>query len=127
MGKLYIHVGDIAGTPDGTEVIGSLIATNKEWSELGQALRAPEGANDRHVFSNSHDFVNGVRLAVARNHIMCDSIVLFFRGNGNVEERQFLADGTIDNYPNGLFYQLSFDLCELMKIKRERRLNKIDC
>jgi hypothetical protein len=119
MGKLYFHAGDFEGTPEGTQVLGSLTATNQQMSELGKALRAPEGPEDLlHLFSNSQDAYNGLRIAVGRLDIVASDVLVIFRKDGEVHECPMLQHGTIPRYPHGMYDQVSLDLRELSKFRR---------
>ncbi|MDU8350509.1 DUF3696 domain-containing protein [Pseudomonas syringae pv. actinidiae] len=113
MGKLIIHVGDFSAVPTGTEVPGGMTDQPSYLSSLGRALRAPEGSEDRHVFTNNENIFSGVRIAVRNLDILTDDLDVIFHNDGAYQLLQIRQNGQLSKWPKGLFDQLSLDLREL--------------
>lgn len=115
MGTLYFHCGDFSGTPQGTEALGSLLATGAQMSQIGKDLRAPEGESERHVFSNNQDVFHGLQLAVICQDIATDSLVTVFRKGDKVYQDSLDADGIVrGTLHEGFFDQAVIDLMDMM-------------
>ena len=110
MGVIYLHCGAFQDVPSDTVVLGSLTATQAEMSEIGKSLRAPEGAKDLHVFSNSCHVAHGVRIAIRQGHVAPESFAFLFHDGERQHKVTVGRDGDMQDMLPGLFDQAEKDL-----------------
>ena len=113
MGKLYFHCGEYQDVPKDVMILGSLTATQREMSDIGKSLRAPEGNQDLHVFSNSGDVCNGVRIAVRQGHIDPNNFAFLFHDGQRKHQIGVGPDGDMRDMMEGFFNQPEKDLLQL--------------
>lgn len=113
MGKLTIHTGDFSSAPKGVEVQGSMTDHPAVLSQIGRAIRAPDGDTERHIFTNNENVFAGIRIAIRSRNITIDDIRLIFHSNGVEKTLELRQDGKITRWPKGFFDQLSLDHREL--------------
>lgn len=122
MGKLFFHCGVYTDKfTKQIEVLGSLTATVLEMSNIGRALRAP-AEGDRHVFSNSDNLFNGMRVAIHRDLLNINDVVVFFNHevDGYLQTTivPFTQDGRANQWPLGFFDQIDNDLFDILDWKQ---------
>lgn len=113
MGTLYLHCGEYRDIPEGTQILGSLTATNAQMSQIGKDLRAPDGDEDRHVFSNCDHTAHGLRLAVRHGQIPLGRAFFVFRDETTTHTVGIGVDGDLTDCMTGFFDQASQDLLAL--------------
>lgn len=118
MAKIIFHTGDFSAAPVDVEVLGDLRATSAAASVLGGGLRAPEGDQDRHVFSNCDHVLNGLRLAVGEKRVSPDEVDFVFHHNGESTNLTLTKVGCFQHWPQGFFDQFTIDVAKLGRIRR---------
>lgn len=113
MGALFFHCGEYRDLPEGVQILGTLTATNAQMSQIGKDLRAPEGGEDLHVFSNCDHMAHGLRLAVKHGDIPLGHAFFVFRDEREAHTVGIGIDGDLTDCMNGFFDQASHDLLAL--------------
>lgn len=114
MGNIYLHCGVYSGAPKGVMILGALTATEAEMAEIGKGLRAPEGARDLHVFSNSCHIAHGVRIAIRQGNLPPDKFAFVFHDGARQHKVTVGRDGDMKDMLPGLFDQAEKDLIQLL-------------
>lgn len=123
MGKLILNCGDHSSAPANVEVVGTMLMSPAEISDLGKNIVIPEDG-ERHVFSNNDHFLNGLRVAVIRQTLKPEDVVIHFRDPATpdvVQELTIRPSGCVDKWPAGFFDQYINDVQELGRFRRSRK------
>lgn len=113
MPKLIVHTGLFSAAPAQSLVVGQMTDHPSRLSALGYALLAPIGERDSHIFTNSENVFNGIRLAVKHKKILATSIEVIYHTEGADIEIVIDQSGKIAFWPKGFFDQTSIDLRNL--------------
>jgi predicted ATPase len=71
------------------------------------------------IETHSEHLVNGIRLAIARDHrLSAESAIFHFFGDTKVSTMSISSTGAMSSWPTGFFDQAEEDLAELSRIKR---------
>lgn len=114
MHKLIFHCGAYKYAPKKAEILGSLTLTAAEMSDIGKSLTPGDGPEDRHVFSNSSDLCNGVRIAIRNGNLDSQRFAFAFHDPCGNEHTISVGDlGDLCDMVPGFFDQAEKDLIQL--------------
>lgn len=118
MNQLIVHTG-VYTQHDRLEVIGSVIMTPAEMSNLGRSLRPNDdihiGDTMRQVFTNSDHVLNGIRLSIKYGSLLPDEVLIMYTAPGSMKVKIITIDkdGMLSDNPEGFFTQIENDLLQL--------------
>jgi hypothetical protein len=129
MDQIILHTGNYSKIPRNTKILGSIIFTEQEMSDIGYQLGCDDYAVSTEVFTNSEHVFNGLRLAILDGKMPFDGVTIV-NHYGSDEHSIYLR---FDKFANvvgtdsyHIFNQSIDDVSKiLLKQSNKRKLDKM--